>query len=376
MKFLKHTVFIATIAILAILTSNCTKQEIESKANGTFSLSFEDSGLKSDVPLTDIYVSIENSHGERIYDMKRLPLLSLSGVGYITENIELLEGSYVITAFMVASKNDIIYITPKEGSEKAYLVSRPLPIKFTVEPNRTTHIVPEVVKVDNCICPPEEFGYVTFSFTIVDEPHEIDLSGLWTGCFEMDIQCFTTPCPNEFCYEFEIYENDRNITITNGIDVFEGFTDGVNVYLNHVQQGDISLPVIGDSIILEIVDETFLSNRKFACKSCPIIEFSKGEKETICFSFAAEFAGEAEVIIYGDGEIIFDEMIIDGIYNIELSTKYKYYDFEVTGDYMYCQQTLKNYELEQYNCNTGKPLKFDCYYLDDYMLENGETINE
>jgi uncharacterized protein (TIGR02145 family) len=63
---------------------------------------------------------------------------------------------------VVDSSNNVIYLTPMEGSAKAYLVSDPLPISFTVQKDNVTKVVPEVISATAST--PEDFGYTTFSF--------------------------------------------------------------------------------------------------------------------------------------------------------------------------------------------------------------------
>ncbi|MBN1187636.1 MAG: fibrobacter succinogenes major paralogous domain-containing protein, partial [Bacteroidales bacterium] len=61
---------------------------------------------------------------------------------------------------------NIIYVTPLEGSAKAYLVSDPLPIDFSISKDVVTKVVPEVLSTEDAS--PEDFGYVSTSFDIVE----------------------------------------------------------------------------------------------------------------------------------------------------------------------------------------------------------------
>jgi hypothetical protein len=88
------------------------------------------------------------------------------GDGYFSKKIELKTGHYQLTKFMIIDPaGEVIYAAPVEGSPKAYLVKDPLPIGFTIEPDHTTRLRPEVLPVNGE--PPSEFGYASFGFSIV-----------------------------------------------------------------------------------------------------------------------------------------------------------------------------------------------------------------
>lgn len=60
----------------------------------------------------------------------------------------------------------VLWATPLEGSRLAYMVDDPLPIKFYVEANTTTHLQPEVVWIGNQH--PGDFGYVAFDVQFIN----------------------------------------------------------------------------------------------------------------------------------------------------------------------------------------------------------------
>jgi hypothetical protein len=113
-----------------------------------------------------LIVSVVNENGEIVMNDKRLELYNFGGQ-WITEEIRLKVGAYELTKFLVVDPNgNVLYAAPIEGSPKAYLVNDPLPIQFGIIKDQVTNIVPEVLAVLGE--PPEEFGYVTFSYSVVE----------------------------------------------------------------------------------------------------------------------------------------------------------------------------------------------------------------
>jgi len=379
MKTIKHPLIFIAFAIVAIIVWSCTKQEIESNAKGTFSLSFEDSDLKSDVTLTDVYVSIENDRGERIYDMKRLTLLSLLGSGgYITENIELLEGTYVITAFMVASGSDIIYLTPREGSEKAHLVTMPLPIKFTVEPNRTTHVIPEVVRIDNCVCPPEEFGYVSFSFVIVDEPQPpvYNLNGMWEQCITRPYMDPDSLPVQGVCYVVDIYQENEYIALYN-----EETGEKMSGYIKE----DIINFKDEEGIYhsFQIIDNDYIVSINEECLGCPITTLKRIPQEQPCgynFYFGGGDGFKAEIIVLALGEKeIYRQKLVSGINTLHFENVYDYYTVYVSSPLVKCMTsgyTIYHDELEEYFCESTEGFYVSVCGGDEIIYDDSLLLDE
>ncbi len=113
-----------------------------------------------------IRISYINSSSELISDELELSLFNTT---YLSEPLMLNIGDYSLEEFIVCDDNDsVIYLSPKTGSDKADLVSQPLPLIFTVLKDSTTQIIPEVVRVD-INDTPEDFGYTEFGFEIVGD---------------------------------------------------------------------------------------------------------------------------------------------------------------------------------------------------------------
>lgn len=113
-----------------------------------------------------IILSIKDENGNLVYNLEQMPLFKINGL-FITRPISLLVGNYELTQFIVAdAQGNALFVAPIQGSPNAYLVENPLPISFEVSKDVVTKIVPEVVSVENST--PEDFGYTTFSFTVVE----------------------------------------------------------------------------------------------------------------------------------------------------------------------------------------------------------------
>ena len=153
----------------------CEKNDTSTHKKGSieFSLSLDadDTYLKSAV--TDstnnsgyrLIISVKSDDSVLVFDKKVVPMYRFADQ-FISERIELTTGNYSLVEFMVVNfASDIIYATPRRGSPLAQLVSNPLPQNFVVRPDTKTTLHVEVVPVNNQ--PPQEFGYVSFGFSIV-----------------------------------------------------------------------------------------------------------------------------------------------------------------------------------------------------------------
>ncbi len=109
-----------------------------------------------------ILISIKDSNGLYVLNLEKLDLTKL-GDSYITSDIELPQGAYTISDFLVLNEEDsAIYLVPKIGSEVADFSANPLPMSFQVYNGNTTNLSIEVMALlqDN----PKIFGYGVFSF--------------------------------------------------------------------------------------------------------------------------------------------------------------------------------------------------------------------
>lgn len=156
--------------MLSLSLFMCQDQEpdvpLKGKVNfGMVPASTLPSGRLKTIIVDEAIVTIEKASGELVYEGS----LSLTSFGesYISEQLELEEGDYQLTKFILTQAGMAKYATPLVGSPKADLVENPLPISFSIELNQVTKLTPEVVAVGNNS--PGVFGYVEFDFEIVEE---------------------------------------------------------------------------------------------------------------------------------------------------------------------------------------------------------------
>lgn len=161
----KIPVFIAFSLLIFI---SCNKDEDVSLGKASFSFVLPESNAGSRVmaDAKKILVSVKNNSGNLVYDKKELSLYDFSG-NLLSEPLALGQGSYTLVDFIVLNKdNNVIYVTPKEGSELAHLVADPLPINFSIQKDQVTNVVPEVIVASGYAA--SQFGYSSFSFKVIN----------------------------------------------------------------------------------------------------------------------------------------------------------------------------------------------------------------
>jgi hypothetical protein len=147
----------------------CSEREAPLTSPGKVEFSFiqkSKSGGRIESNAHSILITIMNSSGEIVQDRKTLSLYTF-GNEFISEPISVVPGNYQITEFLILdSTGNVLYVTPLQGSELAYLVDEPLPISFEAQSNQTTKVSPEVVAVEDNL--PADFGYAAFSFNVIE----------------------------------------------------------------------------------------------------------------------------------------------------------------------------------------------------------------
>jgi hypothetical protein len=176
MKSVMNFFIIAALCCFVFSFTSCDKDSGDaSTGNVKFSLdlgsslksgSLADSSGTND-SITGYYaiITLKDNLGAEVVSSKRLQIFTFGG-SYVSESITLEEGNYTLSEFIIVKGSDAKYVSPLEGSERAPLVSRPLPLLFQVTKNGNTVVLPQVLKVnsDN----PSEFGYTSFDFTIIE----------------------------------------------------------------------------------------------------------------------------------------------------------------------------------------------------------------
>ncbi len=161
---------LGSILLLLISFTACKKDNVEDSVATSpveFDFAASSNALKS-TDLSDVtsaLVSIVNSDSTIIYDLEEIDLISFND-SYISDQLLLEVGDYQVTEFLILDSNgNVIYASPKEGSDLALLVDNPLSVDFTVEKNETTTVPLEVLSIESYN--PSDFGYVEFGFSYV-----------------------------------------------------------------------------------------------------------------------------------------------------------------------------------------------------------------
>jgi len=225
MKPLKAFLWMLVI-LPAFILSSCEKL-FEAEREGILELGVmvdEQDGLKSALNDTSglarqyVIVTVAKENGEVVLDDEQIELFNFGG-HWITKNIKLKVSSYELTKFLVVDGNgNVLYAAPIEGSPKAYLVNDPLPVQFEILVNQVTRVVPEVLPVNQE--PPEEFGYTSFSYSIV-KPLDFFIGVyIWKPFimppFEFTDAKLTVKADSLWWHSFELEANVNKVTIRDG----------------------------------------------------------------------------------------------------------------------------------------------------------------
>jgi hypothetical protein len=112
-----------------------------------------------------LMISVTDTKGNPVLTDKLIPLYTF-GTGFSNARIEIKNGEYRLTKFMVINPSGaIVYATPLSGSPLAYLTNKPLPLTFNIFPAQVTNVLPEVLVVGDQ--PSSQFGYATFGAVII-----------------------------------------------------------------------------------------------------------------------------------------------------------------------------------------------------------------
>jgi hypothetical protein len=171
-----------------------------------------------------IVITVLDENGTPVMEDELIPLYNF-GNGYVSKKIELDAGSYNLTKFMVINpEGRVVFAAPLEGSPKAYLVNKCLPINFVITPESVTRVIPEVLTVVNES--PEEFGYAAFGFhvvkplafyvmaVIIDENARDIISGTPTEAL------LTVYAPNGWQYSFKLKAAVNRLEIRGGSEYY------------------------------------------------------------------------------------------------------------------------------------------------------------
>lgn len=165
------------LSLIVCMLTACSQEEkilIEKKIEFSFTQILPENGNSARTTSlsepTALLVTITDAEGSIVADRKELVLFKF-GETFLSAPLTLKTSqgaTYKLTEFFVLGENhQVAYVTPKEGSELAHLVSDALDIEFAIVKDQITTVTPEVLSVDNSTNP-TQYGYGQFGFNVVE----------------------------------------------------------------------------------------------------------------------------------------------------------------------------------------------------------------
>ena len=229
MSFLNNTFFSLVGRLSLVLTVflfSCQNGEEEVKAEQEvyFEVAAPSSGsgrVEDDPVITSFIISIETISGESILEDEEIKV-TLFESSYLSDPISLITGDYNLTKFLVMSEEEVVYASPLEDAELAYLVTDPLPIEFTVAADEVSTVRPEVLEVSEGTI--TEFGYTEFSFEITETfdlfvavlAYDLDTKG-----YELQHATITVSSDGEEIVEQDLTAGTNKVVLPDGLNTYE-----------------------------------------------------------------------------------------------------------------------------------------------------------
>jgi hypothetical protein len=145
---MKTRFFVLSLAAWLLISCSIETEGIPSQ--GCISFSFDqpaDASIELGVPVS-IVIAIANTNGDIIEADKRLEVFPVENGGYTTTISTFPTGQYRLTTFFVRDADGVaIYYCPDEAASESATVEAPLPIIFTVFPDKTTNIDIEIAEI-------------------------------------------------------------------------------------------------------------------------------------------------------------------------------------------------------------------------------------
>ena len=158
------------IIFMALIFWSCKKNKDDVQPVGSFDFSLKSEDLHHDSQPSPtasfVLFSIETVSGERLHTLEKADLAP-SDDGYTSHSIPLPLGDYHLVEFFVLGQNDeVLYASPRSGSELASMVDRPLEIQVNLSSGDENTVTPEVIAITNYL--PQDFGYNAFGFEEIE----------------------------------------------------------------------------------------------------------------------------------------------------------------------------------------------------------------
>jgi hypothetical protein len=272
--------------------ASCKKESIKSdEVFGNLEFSFSSNTQKSasninsladESSLSTLVIAIEDENGNLVKNYEKIELFNLNGY-YISKPVSLLVGNYKLTQFMVLDQNDsIVYLSPMQNSPKAYLVTNPLPLEFSISKDITNKIVPEVLSTKDS--KPEDFGYTTFAFDVVETFDFL----IGTFIYNESITNYelTTANIQIFADSLLVYSGDLGNQITD------------SSALNNGKTNQITLPERYNYYTLKVAKQGFYTYEKTFTKEELKLHFLSSDKGPLIVILEVAEQGDGLVAFY------------------------------------------------------------------------------
>jgi hypothetical protein len=159
---MKNYLFIFLL-LVSFMFQSCSEDDLattshtDNKTRVSFSL---DETTSAKIPDgSSLLVSVNSATGEEVYADHALTLTKANGV-LVSESIELAPNEFELAEFMIFNGDEVIYASPKTGSEMAAKVSQPLGNKFMT--GAISQLTLPVEVADARRSQPDKFGYRSF----------------------------------------------------------------------------------------------------------------------------------------------------------------------------------------------------------------------
>jgi hypothetical protein len=156
---------LALLSMLALLVAGCSTEDPairNEKSKIVFQL--EDQPTRAIPAGSSLIFSLKSASGKEIFTDQYVDLIQEDQV-LISEPIEVIPGEYEITDFMIVYDDEVIFATPRAGSETSSEISKPLSYKFNASAlNKiiSMEVLPAAGK------DPKKFGYESFRKPVRD----------------------------------------------------------------------------------------------------------------------------------------------------------------------------------------------------------------
>lgn len=293
---MKKLLYWIVFLLIGTTLQQCTDEESigPEKVQFTFSLSsVSNEGGKvqwTELPQS-LLLSVQNNANVPVFTLREIKLLRI-GESFMTEPLELTQGYYKITDFLLVDDSaKVLYATPKYGSVLAKAVVHPLPYGFNVYKNKVTNVEMEVIDVQQQL--PEEFGYASFSINSVN-PIQLSVF-IRTGTI--------TTLTSANAYIVHTNDTIKKSTLIAGINMISFAGNPQDEYRLIVSKSGYN-PYVNDFVYAELINS--LNNLPLKVYLEPatftMLAFTDGYGgTTYAFDFAVGMTEGSIIVDWGDG---------------------------------------------------------------------------